>query len=876
MNSMRPVLAHPRRRTSQGRLIGAVTAVTLALATALAGTIPASAATGSVTTGMITLDGSSPIKSIAVDSNLRSQLNSADPSLGYAYFNGESGGASGTGIWVVLPDNTLVDTANPVQTFGGTGTAADPFWIQTTRTGTDVEVTKRDSYVIGDDFVKTDLSFKNISATSTNVALNSYADCMLSGSDVGVAEVVGGRASCKGTATGPYISFVSAEPDATFAAGSYYDVLNASLAYASLPNGCVPLTACTDPVDNGMAVSFRVSAAPGETVTKTYYSTYSANLSLAKIVPALSVSRSNLSVGDDVVFSLSLTNEGPSDGTNSRAIFRLPQGFAFTSASGDGTYDSATGTWSVGDLPLGAVSHIQITARATAAGQSTAGIASAGSDVMNPAPCSTMGGANCGAVLTLTVNQSLDLSRSTLDATPATVVADGTSFATVTVRLFDTVGDPLTAPHTVAITSSVGTVGAVSRNADGSYSAQVSSTALGQGTVAFTVDGATGPVTKQLSFVAGAVDFSKSTASVSTGTRVADGVETHTITALIKDASGHPVLGLSSALTAGTTSALGRGDITSFSETAPGTYVASITSTVSGAKNITVTLGGTTLNPSGNSTANFVAGEADLTNSGTRFGVSEGARVVGTETHTVTVTLVDAEGNIVEGQAGALTAATSADLGGGGVGSFTETSPGTYTADIASTVAGPKSMTAKLGDREITGGANTVAVFIAGAVDPANSATGFTVSSDSRMVPDGTHEVTVTLADTFGNPVADAPDLLSGTSSASLGSGTISAFEEDPAVPGTYHATVTSSVAVVAAISITHDGTPLTARGNADARFIAEVASVVTPPTPTPTPTEGLALTGSDVYLPAGIAASAILLGALGLLSMVRRRRQHS
>ena len=398
-DSTRSALAHPRRRTSQGRqVIGAVTAVALTLATALAGAIPASAATGSVTTGMITLDGSSPIKSIAVNAELRSQLNSSDPSLGFAYFNGEQDGASGTAVFAVLPDDSLTVTTNAVQTFGGTGTPADPFWIQTTRTGDSAAVTKRDSYVLGDDFVKTDLSYANLSATSANVALNSYADCMLSGSDVGVSEVVGGRASCKATATGPYISFVSAEPDATFAAGQFSDVLQRAAAYAPLPNGCVPLTACTDPVDNGMAVSFRVSAAPGETVKKTYYSTYSANLALAKIVPDLSVSQSNLSVGDDVVFSLSLTNEGPSAATNSRAIFRLPQGFAFTSASGDGTYDSATGTWSVGDLSLGAGSNIQITARATAAGQSTAGIASAGSDVMSPAPCSTMGGPNCGAV----------------------------------------------------------------------------------------------------------------------------------------------------------------------------------------------------------------------------------------------------------------------------------------------------------------------------------------------------------------------------------------------------------------------------------------------------------------------------------------------
>lgn len=778
MKSMRPAFARPRQQGSGRRaVLGAIAVGTLALGAALAGAVPASAASGSVAPGLITLGSGNPIASVAVNADLQTQLRASDPALGNAYFNGEAAGASGTSIYVVASDDTQKVTSNPQQTFGGTGTAADPFWIQTTRTAPgSYAVTKRDSYVLGDDFVKTDLSYENLSAAASNVALNSYADCMLGGSDTGLAEVVDGRASCKGGASGPFISFISAEPGATFAAGDYSAVRQLAWLYAPLPNGCVPLAACNSRYDNGLAVSFRVSAAAGERVTKTYYSTYSSNLALAKVVPDVSVSQSQLSVGDDVVFSLSLANQGPSDATNAGAVFQLPQGFQFVGATGEGSYDGATGTWTVGDLVLGDAARIQITARASAAGQYRVGIASAGSDVMNPEPCSAVGGANCGSVQTITVSQTLDLSRSTLDLSPATAVADGASFATVTVRLFDAVGGPITGTHTVTISSAIGIVGAVTQNSDGSYSAQVTSTAVGQGAVTFSVDGAAGPKTETVSFISGPVDFANSTTSVSTGTRIADGVEAHTITATIKDAHGNPVLGQSGNIAAATAALLGRGAISSFSETTPGTYVATISSTVSGAKDVTVTLGGSNLNP---------------------FAV--------------------------------------------------------------------------------TGAGNTVATFVAGPVDPSNSGTGFSVSTGSRMIHDGSHELRVTLVDSFGNPVTGSADLLSGTSSASLGSGTISRFEEDPDAPGTYVSAVTSSVAVVTEISVTHDGTALIAHGNAEAQFVGDVAAVVTPPSPAKsTAIESLASTGSDVHLSLGVAASAILVGGFGLLTMIGRRRLQS
>jgi uncharacterized repeat protein (TIGR01451 family) len=46
---------------------------------------------------------------------------------------------------------------------------------------------------------------------------------------------------------------------------------------------------------------------------------------------------------------------------------KLPKGLKFTSASGDGTYNSTTGIWTIGDLENGGTAVLNIIAQATAA-----------------------------------------------------------------------------------------------------------------------------------------------------------------------------------------------------------------------------------------------------------------------------------------------------------------------------------------------------------------------------------------------------------------------------------------------------------------------------------------------------------------------------
>ncbi len=69
------------------------------------------------------------------------------------------------------------------------------------------------------------------------------------------------------------------------------------------------------------------------------------------------------SVGQAVVFTVALTNNGPSPATSVQVLDNLPQGFTFQSASTSaGIYNNNTGIWSVGNLNAGSTVTLNITA----------------------------------------------------------------------------------------------------------------------------------------------------------------------------------------------------------------------------------------------------------------------------------------------------------------------------------------------------------------------------------------------------------------------------------------------------------------------------------------------------------------------------------
>ena len=81
-------------------------------------------------------------------------------------------------------------------------------------------------------------------------------------------------------------------------------------------------------------------------------------------------------IGDQVTYTIVVTNDGPDTAVNTRVTDLLPAAVTFVSATPSvGTFDSATGVWTVGDLANGAVQSLQIVTTINAADETGTEIA---------------------------------------------------------------------------------------------------------------------------------------------------------------------------------------------------------------------------------------------------------------------------------------------------------------------------------------------------------------------------------------------------------------------------------------------------------------------------------------------------------------------
>jgi gliding motility-associated-like protein/uncharacterized repeat protein (TIGR01451 family) len=86
------------------------------------------------------------------------------------------------------------------------------------------------------------------------------------------------------------------------------------------------------------------------------------DLSLAK-----SVSPTVVSINDNVIFTISVTNSGPNNGSGITVLDKLPPGYTYVSDNGAGKYNNTTGIWNVGNLNNGNSISLQITAKVNVA-----------------------------------------------------------------------------------------------------------------------------------------------------------------------------------------------------------------------------------------------------------------------------------------------------------------------------------------------------------------------------------------------------------------------------------------------------------------------------------------------------------------------------
>lgn len=251
-------------------------------------------------------------------------------------------------------------------------------------------------------------------------------------------------------------------------------------------------------------------------------------------------------------------------------------------------------------------------------------------------------------------------------------VANNTDYHEITITLRDKYGPLTDAADKLVITNSASgfvtdedgknlTIAAPVHEGNGVYKVKVTSTKAGtaQLSVSFKYTDPDDAVTMipvssgslPAAFKAGPVDLTNaenSNFALTSGNRVANGTDFHTITVKLADAFGNPITGQVGNLSATATPADGVSILNFTAGTTAGTYTAKVTATASGEKTIAVTLSNQAVpvQASGKDKANFTPGAIDKNNS--ELNVDKESPKEG-ETVTVTGSLKDANENPIPG-----------------------------------------------------------------------------------------------------------------------------------------------------------------------------------------------------------------------------------
>jgi uncharacterized repeat protein (TIGR01451 family) len=108
--------------------------------------------------------------------------------------------------------------------------------------------------------------------------------------------------------------------------------------------------------------------------------------------------------GENVTFTVTVANNGPSTATDVVVVDPVPQGLVFVSATpSQGTYDPASGVWMVGTLPAGASATLQVTPTVATVGTvvntAEAGALEPDPDPSNNVDSDTVKGTNPGDII---------------------------------------------------------------------------------------------------------------------------------------------------------------------------------------------------------------------------------------------------------------------------------------------------------------------------------------------------------------------------------------------------------------------------------------------------------------------------------------------
>ncbi len=177
------------------------------------------------------------------------------------------------------------------------------------------------------------------------------------------------------------LSFVSATPSV-----GTYNPTTGIWSIGNLANGAIATLQITATVtsipftNRALVTANQPDPNPGNN-----QATVTVPLSPADLRVIKTVNNSAVGVGQQAVYTIQVTNNGPNDATGVNVVDQLPSGLTFVGATASvGTYNPTTGIWSIGNLSYGALATLQVTANVTAVPQTNVAIVKADQPDPNP------------------------------------------------------------------------------------------------------------------------------------------------------------------------------------------------------------------------------------------------------------------------------------------------------------------------------------------------------------------------------------------------------------------------------------------------------------------------------------------------------------
>jgi len=219
----------------------------------------------------------------------------------------------------------------------GSGSSGDPF-VVTTVVGvgaTGLTVSQIDSYVIGQESYRTDVTVTNGGGGTVSAILYRAMDCYLGGSDSGYGLVNGTSVGCSTNAnnTPPdrIEQLVPLSGGNNYYQAGYSEVWAAIGTHTPFNNTC----RCTEQIDNGAGLSWNIDIPAGGSVTRSNLTVFSPLGAQALFVTKTADAASATAGGADG-YTITVSNPNAAAATLSSIVDTLPAGFSYTAGSSSG------------------------------------------------------------------------------------------------------------------------------------------------------------------------------------------------------------------------------------------------------------------------------------------------------------------------------------------------------------------------------------------------------------------------------------------------------------------------------------------------------------------------------------------------------------